>query len=571
MKKLFKNKKILILVLVILFILIGGTFAYFSIQYNTDNKSATITGKAGDIGNTILTTNISKLYMNIDGRVMNPNKTGVTYYATTDESGEALESDPNYVLATISTTSENALECTYNYKITATLKNSITDGSDENITVTIGNVTKTLKEILDAGTDGIIISDSIYQLTKINNKNIHISSKVINTSVAQNDLQNNFYTINIEQYKKDNSKALSCKISNSQSPYSFSSHLIAKGEMWESGLDGDGYRYIGTSEQRYVCSYDDGNYFNNADNQDTTPTCPTLYNYTGTRISDGYTYNETYQTSCPSDDSDYKYSCTEFNGTLITLDVQSSNYVCFGTIDKEKCLNNTDTYLYRIIGVFYDESKNNHVKLIKNSKVDTYVNTCSTISTQTFVGSEELNDLNGLGFLNNISYSYMQEDDWLNIIENWNWRSFRTQSESIFDGRYFDAKCIYLHEMGKDKYCIYYNNLADELGGTIWETTINKLGFIYASDYALSLGSLSLDLSNKGLDYSKFLKYSWVHSFQATMGLMMSNIISMNPDGDLYWFYGCSSGVTPTFYLTSDAMYSSGTGTIDDPYMIMPS
>ena len=129
--------------------------------------------------------------------------------------------------------------------------------------------------------------------------------------------------------------------------------------MWQSGLDGDGYRYGGTGD--VVCKYDDGKY------QLSVPvgyTCPTLYNYTTTFISSGTTFEYTYQTSCPTSDEISTYSCTELTGTA-TSGTPPDNFICFGTTSEETCKANESKYLYRIIGVFDDDSGNKHVKLIK--------------------------------------------------------------------------------------------------------------------------------------------------------------------------------------------------------------
>ena len=516
MKELFKNKKILILALVMLFILIGGTFAYFSIQYNANNKSATITGKAGDIGNTIFTTNISKLYMNIDGRVMNPNKTGVTYYATTDESGEALESNPNYVLATISTTSKNALNCTYNYKITATVKNSITDGSDENITVTIGNVTKTLKEILDAGTDGIIISNNIMNLKNNKNKDIYISSTVTNTNFLQNDLQNNFYTINVEQYKDESGKALTCKLENS-----LAEKLIASGNLWQSGLEGDGYRFTGSG-------------------------------------------NATASTS-------------------------PKNFICFGTTDKDTCTANPSTYMYRIIGVFADENGDNHVKLIKYTQLPSAYAWDEDYETDTDWADSDLSKgLNGSHFLTNTTYSYMQDSTWLSKIVDWKWTAVNTKSYEDQENNptywYATGKGTYLSEMNKgtsdDTSCATWEGSAINCLGGSWTTPTAKIGLMYVSDYALSLGEEALSYISDN-DYTT-LKTGWLHQSNndttaSEHDWTISRFGSIESAQHAWFIYSVGYayidcvdvlfGARAVFYLESEVK-GEGVGSITDPIML---
>ena len=56
---------------------------------------------------------------------------GKTYYANENENGLELTTNPNYTLATaILPEGYEELDCTYNYKITATVTIAITDGSN---------------------------------------------------------------------------------------------------------------------------------------------------------------------------------------------------------------------------------------------------------------------------------------------------------------------------------------------------------------------------------------------------------------------------------------------------------
>lgn len=75
MKK--ENQAIILLALVLLLI-IGGTYAYFSINATSDNTGAKVTGKAGSLGNPTLKINTSKLYLNLDANLMSEVNAGKT-------------------------------------------------------------------------------------------------------------------------------------------------------------------------------------------------------------------------------------------------------------------------------------------------------------------------------------------------------------------------------------------------------------------------------------------------------------------------------------------------------------
>ena len=85
-----------------------------------------------------------------------------------------------------------------------------------------------------------------------------------------------------------------------------------------------------------------------------------------------------------------------------------NNYVCFGTTDKATCTGNTDLYMYRIIGIFEDDSGNEHLKLIKKETLDTSYAWHSDSSADTDWNESDLyKGLNGNYFLTNICKIYL--------------------------------------------------------------------------------------------------------------------------------------------------------------------
>ena len=255
------EKKYLITLSIIfgLILLLGSAYAYFSIQASSDKTGAKVTGKANSLDNPSLTIKTSKLYLNLDASLMSQANAGKTYYANENESGLALETNPNYVLATAQLPEGDApLDCTYNYKVTATVTTPITDNSDSDVKVVVGDKTMTLKELTTAGTNGIIVSGEIKNLTKGTSVSIPLTSSVTNTINTQDKLVGNSYTIKIEPYTSGDTKAFSCKLHADSTP--LVDQLIASGNLWQSNLEGDGYRYTGsgavgtdTNPNNFIC------------------------------------------------------------------------------------------------------------------------------------------------------------------------------------------------------------------------------------------------------------------------------------------------------------------------------
>ena len=98
-----KKKQLIVVALAFaLLLLIGGTYAYFSINATSDKTGAKVAGKANNLGNPTMQIKTSKLYLNLDANLMSQANAGKTYYANENESGLALETNPNYTLATAS-------------------------------------------------------------------------------------------------------------------------------------------------------------------------------------------------------------------------------------------------------------------------------------------------------------------------------------------------------------------------------------------------------------------------------------------------------------------------------------
>ena len=512
-----KENKVIIILVFVLLLIIGGTYAYFSINASNDKTGAKVTGKAGSLGNPTLKINTSKLYLNLDANLMSEANAGKTYYANENESGLALETNPNYTLATAQLPEgDEALDCTYNYKVTATVTNEITDNSDSDVKVVVGDKTMTLKELTTAGTTGIIVSGEIKNLTKGQSVSIPLTSSVTNTANTQDKLVGNSYTIKIEPYTSGDIKAFSCKLRYKiDTTKTFVQNLVDSKWLYQTNLENDGYRYVGTNPD---------------------------------------------------------------------------NYVCFGTTDKSECIANQDKHMYRAIGVFSDSNGNNHVKLIKYKQLGKYAWNADPETNTSWEISDMYKGLNGSYFLTNTTYDYLQNTTWSNRIENWTWSAVNTKTyeDETNNPDYWQSspKGIYLNEMHKistGTLCTNTNGSVVNCNGGAWTNPTAKIGLMYASDYALSLGSSALELAT-GTDLNKaLLKTGWMHQSNndtskswhewtlSRFGDVSGIFVAWYVDSDGIVYSGRvdnTFGARPVFYLTTDTKISDGYGSLENPFII---
>ena len=318
-------------------------------------------------------------------------------------------------------------------------------------------------------------------------------------------------------YDKENNKA-SVNTTNTSYCYLYFSippYASQKSEMWDSPLEGDGYRYVGENP---------------------------------------------------------------------------NNYICFGTTDKTTCTNNMDLYMYRIIGIFEDSDGKEHLKLIKKETLNTSYKWHSDYQTSVDWGDSDLyKGLNGDYFLNNKYYSYMQDTTWTEKIVEWDYIATNTLTDESLGIDYVSntPKSIYLHELNrstKTNQTCYRNDstIADCSVGE-WKEVSAKIGLMYVSDYMLSLGSITLDVSTLNTGwmylYNNDLNPSIPSDYTSALELTMSRS-DMTSYADLSIIYGISpygiahsmvlyeTSVRPVFYLTSDTKLTGGDGSSSNPYIL---
>ena len=308
--------------------------------------------------------------------------------------------------------------------------------------------------------------------------------------------------------------------------------------------------------------------------------------YTGTQGDNGIYYHDSSLTNGAGDNS-YRYA-----------GVNSNNFVCFGS-DEATCP--TDN-LYRIIGVFGDNyhgvTGKQLVKLIKydyatsallgtdGDYYDTYANWGAVYAgdstdnldligvyywnntTQTNTWSESLlNKINlNTNFINNIG------SPWANKIATITWKVGGNIKENINYGTPATA---------------YTNEITNPAESTTYSA---KVGLMYVSDYgfAASPSAWTTTLNNyDGYDDNNVAikdtnwMYSGLYEWPITRASSSSSLVYyihrigfvtymtlISSDGPSKFGVDYVGAIRPTFFLTSDINYVSGSGSMSDPIIL---
>ena len=295
---------------------------------------------------------------------------------------------------------------------------------------------------------------------------------------------------------------------------------------------------------------------------------PTLANYiinevyTGTDGDNGLYYHDGTGNYTNADqeagDNSYRYSGSNPN-----------NYVCFGT-DATTCPADN---LYRIIGVF-----DGQVKLIKYDYANSnLLGTDGEYSTSTYSnveyykgnflsinryhwsevrsniwGDTELNTINlNTNYLNNIGIK------WSDLIAKTNWKIGGNESTNFLQSPVNRA---------------YNYEIVNPAANTIYSA---KIGLMYISDYGYA-ASPDNWLTNLYLyDNDSNRNNNWIfmglYEYFITIYSNLNNFAAyVSSAGRVNSARGAENGfaIRPCFYLNSDVIYDSGTGTQADPYRI---
>ena len=254
--------------------------------------------------------------------------------------------------------------------------------------------------------------------------------------------------------------------------------------------------------------------------------------YTGTQGDNALYYHNSTLTNGAGDNS-YRYA-----GASDSV----NNYICLGS-DAATC---PDANLFRIIGVFGDQTKVIRAKSVGNQKWDTNgSNTWSSSSLNTYLNGEYLTSLGTLAEKIATTTWKVGGGSWANI------------GTSV-------PKTAYQYEVGSSASSTTYDA---------------KIGLMYVSDYYYGASPSAWTLmgynSDAMKDYRAATSTNWLYlgSYEWT--------ISRNSDYTSRAFYvlstgGVSDGSTvtesyaarPSFNLLSSTTYVSGSGSMSDPIII---
>lgn len=299
---------------------------------------------------------------------------------------------------------------------------------------------------------------------------------------------------------------------------------------------------------------------------------------------------------------DVQYKNSDVNSE--NLPVVDNNYICFGTTDKEKCLENLDNYMYRIIG--YD-ANTKEIEIIKKEALNKGYQWSSDYNVDTpWPDSLVYKAVNGPDFFGNNSYVPINDNgiNWQEMISEHTYLYGSMQSVSTKVGLE-----LYQVETGQS-IATWYEKATENTPGSksmnvsdtrspIYGTLVyylDKQGYwtdkVTSKVSVMSLSDYSLAVSNNALCSVALNKYAickagWIYitnndpnppitskleytrnysGFVPTIGIHWAYRIFFNGDTS-NWSIIDTNNIRPTFYLTNN-LYLTGTGKADNPYII---
>ena len=258
-----------------------------------------------------------------------------------------------------------------------------------------------------------------------------------------------------------------------------------------------------------------------------TLACRIAKQYTGTQGENSLYYHNSTLTNGAGDNS-YRYA-----GASDSV----NNYICLGS-DATTC---PDANLFRIIGVFGDQTKVIRAKSVGNQKWDTNnSNTWASSSLNTYLNGTYLTSLGTLA------------------------EKIATTTWKVGGGAYANIS------QSVPKTAYQY-----EVGSSASTTTVDKkIGLMYVSDYGYAadqsgwttkLSSYNSNKSKNWLNTGRYIEWTLSRNSDNT-----SNAFGVNSTGyvNYYYVYINSFAVRPVFNLESSVKYVSGSGSMSDPVRV---
>ena len=272
-----------------------------------------------------------------------------------------------------------------------------------------------------------------------------------------------------------------------------------------------------------------------------------------------------------------------------------NNYICLDMEGQSTC---PDKHLYRIIGSIYEEKENtNRIKVIKATRLTdgttnrfswdytssgSYNNIWATITSGNYSnsltsGSTLMQLLNSGAWWNGTSanhYDYNGDDVTATTVNFTNYKLSDKAKSYITTSRYYlggyNSNPPLTNEMyGYERGTLRYNTDRP----LYWE---GMVGLMYFSDYGYAAGNscvngTQLDYYNY---YERCVNKDWLYISNTDQWLMSPDsggsyhVFRINRDGQFLKVSYNAFPVRPVFYLTSTTSITSGTGSIDDPYIL---
>ena len=268
-----------------------------------------------------------------------------------------------------------------------------------------------------------------------------------------------------------------------------------------------------------------------------------------------------------------------------------NNYICLDMEGQSTC---SDNHLYRIIGSIYEEKENtNRLKVIKATPLTDGTTskfgweypdvggaitdiiwatiTSGNYSDSLTNGSQLMELLNsGLWWKGERGYYYNDYDVGIETtVDFTNYKLSDKAKNYITTSRYYlwlnntmamTTTAMYSYERGtitcySDMLPVYWDGM---------------VGLMYPSDYGYAAGNSCVTGTMLCNYYGECSNKNWLHNSSSQWLMSQKSRITLEYDGHVQasHSYGEIYSVRPTFYLTSTTSIISGTGSIDDPYLI---
>ncbi len=463
--------KLIIGILFLLVLLVGASYAYFSVEVNYSSNTPTIvTASTGKVDTITLQNVVNNLHINLRGSEMSKYNEGY-YYADEelDFLTERVEGRHDLIKLTATKEEENnRYKCNGEIKIKLDITNgsmgSVIKKDDAYLVLDGGNITEKIDLSELQSTNGEIIIPIEINVISGDSNTINGYVSIENKDIEQNYLADKKINVEIEMQN------LTCDIGINET-------------------------------EEYIRKYDINKTLSST--KDTS-----LFRYQGT-------YEEV-----------------------------TNNYICFGTYDKNECTQDTDKYMYRIIGI----NEDGQLKIIKKEALpQTEVWHNNSSKDLSWPESQLYKRLNGLDEGNNvfIGTEYLPEGWLTKIADTYNW----------------------------DKYAAYFNR------NTSYKIDA-KIGLLTTNDYVKNIEG---GTANK----AEVLITSWMHlshndddyvdQNEWTMdgGMKMTNgarATSINSTGQYCawcsYVHYTNNLFRPVFYLERGTIITSGIGTLVDPFIV---